>query len=468
MFRGDNIMKEWNETSLTEMEKLTFKRRDEFERKRIADIIISLLDKNLKNISPMAIDGDWGSGKTEFCHKMINEINSNHKEWKTIYINAFKFDYMDDPFSVIISQIMPKISDEKIKKDIRKSATPIIRTLGKTLGRAGISWVLRQNSDDIAEEFKDAMTEASGSLIDIGIEKYLEDFEQIENNISTFKKCLTDAVKDKKTIIFIDELDRCRPLFALSMIEKIKHIFDIENIGFVFFTKLDQIEAMAKKQYGSEIDAAKYLSKFFSFLMELAEKDLSDSYTYRTNAFVLFREKMTEFRDRSNQGIISYHTAGEDLFSFLFYKDNISLRDAQRLYSKILICKTFGQCLGGHGNPLITVLNLLGIYINIFHRELAHKIINGNLTYQDISVFFDIKTEGFFKFNDRNPKANVYLLSASLIDHLPTTETGQLSIEHKDKISKLSQRWNQSLISRDGKSLPIIREAIEEIMFLRI
>ena len=47
---------------------------------KLLDIIISLLDNNLKNISPLVVDGEWGSGKTEFCHKMINKIKSRkHK-----------------------------------------------------------------------------------------------------------------------------------------------------------------------------------------------------------------------------------------------------------------------------------------------------------------------------------------------------------------------------------------------------
>ena len=49
----------------------TFDYRDEFLRKPIAEKLISLLDSDI-NLSPLVIDGGWGTGKTEFCKKVAN------------------------------------------------------------------------------------------------------------------------------------------------------------------------------------------------------------------------------------------------------------------------------------------------------------------------------------------------------------------------------------------------------------
>lgn len=47
--------------------KLRFDGRDEFSRKSVAEKAIKLLKSDI-DVSPMIIDGNWGAGKTEFCH----------------------------------------------------------------------------------------------------------------------------------------------------------------------------------------------------------------------------------------------------------------------------------------------------------------------------------------------------------------------------------------------------------------
>lgn len=56
---------------------ITFQNRDEFKREKIADNILKLLESDLK-LSPIVINGPWGSGKTEFCHKMVNKVKVSH------------------------------------------------------------------------------------------------------------------------------------------------------------------------------------------------------------------------------------------------------------------------------------------------------------------------------------------------------------------------------------------------------
>ena len=64
-------------------------------------------------------------------------------------------------------------------------------------------------------------------------------------------------------VIIIDELDRCRPLFALSLLERVKHLFLVEGVSFVFVTNMPQIEAVVAGTYGANTDAKIYLEKFF-------------------------------------------------------------------------------------------------------------------------------------------------------------------------------------------------------------
>src|SRR6185437_6425840 len=66
----------------------------------------------------------------------------------------------------------------------------------------------------------------------------------------------------KPLVFVIDELDRCRPPFALELLEKIKHFFSVPRVVFVLVSSLSQLEAAARFAYG-DIDALTYLEKFF-------------------------------------------------------------------------------------------------------------------------------------------------------------------------------------------------------------
>jgi predicted KAP-like P-loop ATPase len=79
--------------------------RDEFQREQIADKVISLLTSDI-DISPMVIDGHWGTGKTEFCHKLINKLAVEHKDYRPIYIDAFKADHADSPLLTILAEVL--------------------------------------------------------------------------------------------------------------------------------------------------------------------------------------------------------------------------------------------------------------------------------------------------------------------------------------------------------------------------
>ena len=104
----------------TDISRLTFDNRDDFNRKPIAEKINTLLESDI-DVSPMVIDGGWGSGKTEFCHKLKNLIDSDGKH--IIYIDAFKADHVDEPLLTVLAAVVAKVPDnekEKEKLMIRK------------------------------------------------------------------------------------------------------------------------------------------------------------------------------------------------------------------------------------------------------------------------------------------------------------------------------------------------------------
>ena len=117
--------------------------------------------------------------------------------------------------------------------------------------------------------------------IDINV---LETFERLKKVCETnqkpeetsltkeeLRKLLKEIVKEKKLVIFVDELDRCKPTFAISVLERVKHLFNIENIVWVFSINKAQLIMNIRHFYG-EIDAGQYLQRFFDFELQLPYK----------------------------------------------------------------------------------------------------------------------------------------------------------------------------------------------------
>jgi predicted KAP-like P-loop ATPase len=93
---------------------LTFDERDEFKRKSIAEEVVSLLQADI-DIPPMVIDGSWGTGKTEFCHKLINQMRDNETH-HLIYINAFKADHADERLMTVLAEVIKILPDNESKQ----------------------------------------------------------------------------------------------------------------------------------------------------------------------------------------------------------------------------------------------------------------------------------------------------------------------------------------------------------------
>lgn len=70
----------------------------------------------------------------------------------------------------------------------------------------------------------------------------------------------------------IDELDRCRPDYALSLLEIVKHFFNVSGVHFVLGVNLSELQNSVRVRYGSNVDAATYLQKFYSVVLRLPRR----------------------------------------------------------------------------------------------------------------------------------------------------------------------------------------------------
>ena len=81
------------------------------------------------------------------------------------------------------------------------------------------------------------------------------------------------ANADKPLVLIVDELDRCKPTYAVDMLETVKHVFDVKNVLFVLTVNRAQLDRSAAVLYGSASDPESYFSRFFDVDLSLPKGD---------------------------------------------------------------------------------------------------------------------------------------------------------------------------------------------------
>jgi hypothetical protein len=264
---------------------------DQFERQRLADKLTDYLDR-LKDGCVIGIDAPWGDGKTWFARNWHAKLKT--LGYKTIYLDAFERDYSDDPFMVISAEILTALkadeksepgkslwnASKKLGKAILPTATQItINAIGRwALGTSNFHESIQKTLEQIEEKAADAAEQY--------IESRLKESEEEKRSVENFRNALKTfaAAQEKPVVFFIDELDRCRPTFAVQVIERIKHFFDVPNLIFVLMVNRGQLEKAINGVYGP-VDARAYLGKFVHLFFTLPKSSLlmtgSHDYNFR-------------------------------------------------------------------------------------------------------------------------------------------------------------------------------------------
>lgn len=249
---------------------------------------IRLLDSIKSNFS-IAIDNDWGTGKTFFVKevKMILDAYNEHSydyelsnleriknviDIKNIdlhlavYYNAWEKDNQKSPLLSLIYEIIKVAKIDTNKTDISINKEKIIKD--------GLSAIVKHFSGiDIKELLKCVETEAKDIFKEIKGQKSTK--EQVDNILNNLL-----LEHGERLVIFIDELDRCRPTFAVELLEQIKHYFDNDKITFVFSTNIKQLQYTIKKYYGEAFEAKRYLDKFFDLTISLNEINVIEYFNF--------------------------------------------------------------------------------------------------------------------------------------------------------------------------------------------
>ncbi len=242
----------------------------------VIDFIMAL--EQIEENMFISLDAKWGAGKTFYVRQIEQTLNYLTRKAKKldieesietafsksplgsmeleytycpVYYNAWLYDNHSDPLMslmLIITKVCEIYCDTKLcSSGLTDKLIALVNPFSFSIGNFQIG----SNFEGI-----------KGNFINKDILSSVKTEEEICEKVKEiFDSIIVENVQ--KLVIFVDELDRCRPSFAIEMLERIKHYFDDDRIIFIVSVNREQLIHSISKYYGANFDSTGYLDKFF-------------------------------------------------------------------------------------------------------------------------------------------------------------------------------------------------------------
>lgn len=257
---------------------------DRLERARYAEFLTNYLAAEGKQRNyVLNLNAEWGAGKTWFIKRWYMELKAHYP---TVYIDAWQQDFSDDPLLTVISSIIEQLKEEAGSRQLSPYLSTKLASLLKATAPIVTKALFKKVSGINIDEVQEVITaDDAGKLVESLFQdtrKKTEAVQLLKHEIQQWVEAIIGKKKKQApAFILIDELDRCRPSYAVEMLETIKHIFDIPGVVFVLATDTEQLQHAIKVIYGEGFHASAYLRRFFRrqfSLKEISKASFIESY----------------------------------------------------------------------------------------------------------------------------------------------------------------------------------------------
>lgn len=252
----------------------------------------------------IALEGNWGSGKTFFVKQVKMVLDAHNPNYQPV--NGF----LTEERRKVIKEKCSEFNAEDGSTELKPQLCVYYDAWQNDNDEDPILSLVYSIVKEIGSEFsfnKKSTLDICGELIKLVCDKDISKLIKVlkgKNALDRIRKTKDEADKvseflqsllpevGERLIVFVDELDRCKPSYAVKILERIKHYFLDEKITFVFSVNINELQHTIKKHYGNDFDATRYLDRFFDLRATLPKFDLEK---YYANIGFELNEKMFNY-----------------------------------------------------------------------------------------------------------------------------------------------------------------------------
>ena len=274
---NNNIIIKTEDHPSTE-ELISLMQKDDLGKNKDIEGILRMLKltKSNNGIRIISLDGPWGSGKTYTVKQIETLLSSKEDLSETVkhinkdlikesqdafvpcYYNAWENDYASNP----TQSLLLNLNDYLIEKSIiERSETQLLNAI------KGLAANTLQKATGLNEEMIEHGKTTAKLTEEVNKNKKLR--ITISNAISKLSE-----LHNKKVLYIIDDIDRCKPTYAVELLESIKHCFDNEKVVFLVATNITELSNIINGYYGGKLDGSLYLDRIIDLRIGLNTIDI--------------------------------------------------------------------------------------------------------------------------------------------------------------------------------------------------
>lgn len=314
---------------------------DKLHRQECAQVLTQFVS-SLSHSFVLAVDAPWGQGKTTFLRMWIQHLKNDG--FPTMYFNAWENDFSGDALVSLLGELETSLdelrkaapSPKRLKHRFTKAKKMAVQVLRRSVPAA--ARMATYGLVDLDKVSEDALAQISEKLAADAVEQYIG----AKDSIREFKEALTgfvhelrasDEESNRPLVICIDELDRCRPSYAVEMLEKAKHLFDVDGVVFVLALDKSQLGHSIRCLYGQRMDVDGYLRRFIDMDYRLprpSKAEFCHALYRRFDLSVYFSRRETKGASYEPKELVN-------CLSELFAMWDFSLRVQEQCFARLAI-----------------------------------------------------------------------------------------------------------------------------------
>lgn len=287
--------------------------------------IVDLISKNRASYT-FALNGAWGTGKTFVLDRIRAQLTDecNNEKYCVFHYNCWQYDYYEEPLIAIVAAMLDSVEDEVslFPKETREIVQEVLSKVKNVLFQLGKSYLKSKLGEDALGVLSALFAQSSNDQQS----KSFDQYSSLKKAIKVAQEQLNQLSQERTMVVIVDEIDRCLPSYAITVLERLHHLFsDVNNCAVILAVDKAQMENTVQQIFGEKVSTFDYLRKFIAFEVPLDCGKIENGFEEKYPDYVSMFEKPSPETDFSF----------DDFFSAVF--SNIEMRTQERIVERVKI-----------------------------------------------------------------------------------------------------------------------------------